>query len=172
MDSVGPKPPREALVGMGTSVDAVPVTELTENFSPMLRIAPPPFGKLTEGNGFLAFRLPPSSDVCACEVLLVWPAWPDEAAPNGAGIGRESIELCPTHEICFAVNEEQYFAKYKPQTSSAACGIAMVFAHSQSTYTTTRPSTWAFKHASAIMHMGLSCLVKIPVSQCTASEPV
>jgi hypothetical protein len=120
----------------------VPVTELTENFSPMLRIAPPPFGKLTEGNGFLAFRLPPSSAVCACEVLLVWPAWPDKAAPNGAGIGRESIELCPTHEICFAVNEEQYFAKYKPQTSSAACGIAMVFAHSQSTYTTTRPSTW------------------------------
>ena len=118
MDSVGPKPPREALVGMGTSVDAVPVTELTENFSPMLRIAPPPFGKLTEGNGFLAFRLPPSSDVCACEVLLLCPPWPDEAAPDGAGIEeawRGSIELCQgacrTHEFYFAINYEKRFAR-------------------------------------------------------------
>jgi hypothetical protein len=42
-----------ALMGIGTSVPPVPFIVLTENFSPMPRIAPPPFGRLIEGSGFL-----------------------------------------------------------------------------------------------------------------------
>ncbi len=45
----GTKPPREGLKGIGIPKDAVPVTELTWNFSSMLRMAPPPFGKLIVG---------------------------------------------------------------------------------------------------------------------------
>src|SRR5690348_11420087 len=47
--SCGPKPDRPGLVKMGTVIDPVPVTGLAANFSPMPRIAPPPFGSDTAG---------------------------------------------------------------------------------------------------------------------------
>jgi hypothetical protein len=45
----GPKPERPGLVKIGMLADAVPVTGFAPNFSPMPRIAPPPFGTDTEG---------------------------------------------------------------------------------------------------------------------------
>src|SRR5262245_42983850 len=47
--SSGWKPARPGLVAMGTLIEPVPVTGLAANFSPMSRIAPPPFG--SEGTG-------------------------------------------------------------------------------------------------------------------------
>src|SRR6266480_5019298 len=44
-ESCGPKSERPGLVAMGTVMEPVPVTGLAANFSPMLRIAPPPLGK-------------------------------------------------------------------------------------------------------------------------------
>jgi hypothetical protein len=46
---LGPNPDRPALVEMGIESDAVPVTELAENFSSMPLMAPPPFGSAIEG---------------------------------------------------------------------------------------------------------------------------
>src|ERR1700722_4707247 len=46
----GVKPERPGLSGRGTESDPVPVAELTANFSPIPRIAPPPFGRLTWGD--------------------------------------------------------------------------------------------------------------------------
>src|SRR5258708_34762212 len=43
--SFGPKPERPGLVYIGTLIDPVPVTGLAPNFSPIPRIAPPPFGR-------------------------------------------------------------------------------------------------------------------------------
>jgi hypothetical protein len=40
---------RPGLKGGGTDMLVVPVAALTENFSPIPRIAPPPFGKVTRG---------------------------------------------------------------------------------------------------------------------------
>jgi hypothetical protein len=40
----GPKSDRDGVETNGTVIDPVPVTEFTENFSPMARIAPPPLG--------------------------------------------------------------------------------------------------------------------------------
>src|SRR6266699_3694043 len=48
-ESCGPKPERPGLVAMGTVMEPVPVTWLAPNFSPMPRIAPPPFGREMEG---------------------------------------------------------------------------------------------------------------------------
>src|SRR5438477_9178805 len=48
-ESCGPKPERPGLVAMGTVMEPVPVTGLAANFSPMPRIAPPPFGREMEG---------------------------------------------------------------------------------------------------------------------------
>jgi hypothetical protein len=43
---------------MGTLKEAVPVIELTSNFSPMSHIAPPPFGKESTG----ALEMPAEGD--------------------------------------------------------------------------------------------------------------
>src|SRR6266699_1328057 len=48
-ESCGPKPDRPGLVEMGTLIDPVPVTGFAANFSPMPRMAPPPFGRLIDG---------------------------------------------------------------------------------------------------------------------------
>jgi hypothetical protein len=48
-ESCGPNPERPGLVGIGTAIDPVPVTGLAANFSPMPRMAPPPFGRLITG---------------------------------------------------------------------------------------------------------------------------
>src|SRR5438876_11697974 len=48
-ESCGPKSERPGLVAMGTVMEPVPVTGLAANFSPMLRIAPPPLGRLIVG---------------------------------------------------------------------------------------------------------------------------
>ena len=40
----GPKPDWPGLIAMGTAMEPLPVTGLATTFSPMLRIAPPPFG--------------------------------------------------------------------------------------------------------------------------------
>jgi hypothetical protein len=48
-DSLGKKSERPGDENMGTVGEPVPVTGLTENFSPMPRIAPPPFGRLIVG---------------------------------------------------------------------------------------------------------------------------
>lgn len=47
--SFGPKSDRAGLTGSGIVNDPVPVTGLAENFSPMPRIAPPPFGNAIAG---------------------------------------------------------------------------------------------------------------------------
>ena len=44
-DNSGPKPLRPGLVKTGTVGELEPVTELTANFSPMLRSAPPPLDR-------------------------------------------------------------------------------------------------------------------------------
>jgi hypothetical protein len=43
-DSCGPKSERPGVATSGTFIEPVPVTAFTENFSPIPRIAPPPFG--------------------------------------------------------------------------------------------------------------------------------
>jgi len=48
-DSWGPKPERPGLVAMGTDIEPVPVTGFAANFSPMPRMAPPPFGSEIAG---------------------------------------------------------------------------------------------------------------------------
>jgi hypothetical protein len=45
----GPNDARPGLTAIGIVIDPVPVTALAENFSPMPRIAPPPFGNATAG---------------------------------------------------------------------------------------------------------------------------
>lgn len=45
----GPNPDLPGLVAIGTVTDPVPVTGLAANFSPMPRIAPPPFGREMAG---------------------------------------------------------------------------------------------------------------------------
>ena len=47
--SSGPKLDRPGLSGRGTVNDPVPVTGLAVNFSPMPRMAPPPFGSAMDG---------------------------------------------------------------------------------------------------------------------------
>jgi hypothetical protein len=47
MPSAGVNPERPGLIGSGTVSDAVPVTGLAANVSPMPRRAPPPFGSDT-----------------------------------------------------------------------------------------------------------------------------
>lgn len=47
--SCGPKRLRPGEVAIGTNIEAVPVTGLTESFSPIPRIAPPPFGSESVG---------------------------------------------------------------------------------------------------------------------------
>lgn len=42
----GPKPGRPGLIAMGTDVRPVPVPGSAANFSPVLRIAPPHFGRV------------------------------------------------------------------------------------------------------------------------------
>src|SRR5215472_14523286 len=48
-ESCGPKPERPGLVAIGTDMEPVPVTGLAANFSPIPRIAPPPFGNCIVG---------------------------------------------------------------------------------------------------------------------------
>src|SRR5215208_5558801 len=57
-ENCGPKPERPGDVKIGTVRDPVPVTGLAANFSPMPRIAPPPFGNATTGG---AWNDPPSA---------------------------------------------------------------------------------------------------------------
>src|SRR5437763_5898186 len=52
-ESCGPKPERPGLVAIGTVIEPVPVTGLAANFSPMPRMAPPPFGNESDGKGVL-----------------------------------------------------------------------------------------------------------------------
>src|SRR5205085_10991516 len=52
-ESCGPKPERPGLVARGTVIEPVPVTGLAANFSPIPRIAPPPFGNEGDGKGVL-----------------------------------------------------------------------------------------------------------------------
>src|SRR3954453_22663319 len=60
MEICGPKSERPAVNGSGTLSELVPVTGLTPNFSPIRRIAPPPFGREIAGRGARA----PSPDAC------------------------------------------------------------------------------------------------------------
>lgn len=48
-DSCGPKPERPGLAMTGTAIEAVPVTGLAVNFSPIPRMAPPPLGRAMAG---------------------------------------------------------------------------------------------------------------------------
>ena len=48
-ESCGPKPERPGLVAIGTLIEPVPVTGFAANFSPIPRIAPPPFGRDIDG---------------------------------------------------------------------------------------------------------------------------
>src|SRR5438309_5309978 len=50
-ESCGPKPEREALTATGTVSEPVPIIMLVVNFSPIPRIAPPPFGREIAGTG-------------------------------------------------------------------------------------------------------------------------
>jgi hypothetical protein len=51
--SWGPNPERPEAQGIGRLIEAVPVTALTENFSPRPRMAPPPWGSpIAEDDGF------------------------------------------------------------------------------------------------------------------------
>ena len=45
----GPNPERPGLVNIGTLREPVPVTGFAANFSPIPRMAPPPFGRDIEG---------------------------------------------------------------------------------------------------------------------------
>ena len=45
----GSSPDRPRLSGSGTEIDPVPVAGFAENFSPIPRIAPPPFGREMDG---------------------------------------------------------------------------------------------------------------------------
>src|SRR5260370_41973223 len=45
----GPKPDRPGLVAIVTAIEPVPLARLTPNFSPRLRIAPPPLGSVSVG---------------------------------------------------------------------------------------------------------------------------
>jgi len=45
----GSSPDRPRLSGSGTEIDPVPVAGFAENFSPIPRIAPPPFGRERDG---------------------------------------------------------------------------------------------------------------------------
>lgn len=65
--SCGPKPERPGVVEIGTLRDPVPVTGLAANFSPMPRIAPPPFGSDIEGT---EEELPLWPAVTAASLLL------------------------------------------------------------------------------------------------------
>src|SRR6266567_5578149 len=83
MLSDGPKPARPGLVATGTVRLAVPVAALTENFSPMSRMAPPPLGSDTDGGA----GGPPSA---GCHppagALAAAPGMSGTAAPDaGAG---------------------------------------------------------------------------------------
>src|SRR5712671_1990660 len=53
--SLGPKPPRVLATARGTETEAVPVTALNANFSPMPRIAPPPVGNSSRGGAEFDF---------------------------------------------------------------------------------------------------------------------
>src|SRR5215472_7906755 len=69
-DNCGPKPDRPALAPIGTENDAVPVTGLVSNFSPIPLIAPPPLGTAiasTKGDLLL------EASLCGC-VLLGFPS--------------------------------------------------------------------------------------------------
>src|SRR5260370_4958066 len=66
----GPNPERPGLAAIGTVSDPVPVTGLAANFSPMPRIAPPPFGREGDGTG-LGFCAFPSSVVPALARALL-----------------------------------------------------------------------------------------------------
>jgi hypothetical protein len=44
-------------MGSGICIDPEPVAGFAENFSPMLRIAPPPFGRESEGAAFAWFSV-------------------------------------------------------------------------------------------------------------------
>src|SRR5262245_2174537 len=48
--SDGPNPERPGDKARGTDIEQVPVAAAIENFSPMPRIAPPPFGKVGVGS--------------------------------------------------------------------------------------------------------------------------
>src|SRR6266849_6102102 len=61
-DSWGPNPERPGLVAIGTVREPVPVTGFAANFSPIPRIAPPPFGR--EIGGRLGDLVLGSVDVC------------------------------------------------------------------------------------------------------------
>jgi hypothetical protein len=47
--SCGPNPERPGLTAIGTLSEPVPVTGFAANFSPIPRIAPPPFGSVIAG---------------------------------------------------------------------------------------------------------------------------
>src|SRR5215204_5616206 len=51
----GPKPERPGLVNIGTVREPVPVTGFAANFSPIPRMAPPPFGRDMAGKLALPF---------------------------------------------------------------------------------------------------------------------
>src|SRR6266700_4732542 len=81
MLSDGPKPPRPGLVASGMTRLAVPVAALTENFSPMSRMAPPPLGSDTDGG---AGGPPPAG----CHPLAgALAAAPDAPGPAGSEAG-------------------------------------------------------------------------------------
>jgi len=64
-DRSGPKPDRPTLVTIGTDIEPVPLTGLAENFSPMPRIAPPPFGNETVGGVAVNLSAPGLEDSSA-----------------------------------------------------------------------------------------------------------
>src|SRR5215468_6553930 len=68
--SCGPKPERPGLTARGTDIEPVPVTGLAANFSPMPRMAPPPFGSEILGADHGDFSgVDPS-----CALFRPWPA--------------------------------------------------------------------------------------------------
>ena len=72
-DRCGPKPDRPGLVAIGTDIVPVPVTGLVPNFSPMPRMAPPPFGSETWGAD-TANDCPPAESSCEVAVAVRWSA--------------------------------------------------------------------------------------------------
>src|SRR5258708_39151780 len=71
----GPNPERPGLAAIGTDIEPVPVTGLAANFSPIPRIAPPPFGseicgEFTRNLSSEAAPLLALSSCWACTTLL------------------------------------------------------------------------------------------------------
>ena len=69
-ESDGPNPDRPGLVKIGTLRDPVPFTGVAVNFSPIPRIAPPPFGSDIEGIVNPLFLLLEDCSCCSCLLVL------------------------------------------------------------------------------------------------------